>query len=60
MAIISLKKTNTEDVMAVGRISANVLAILKSNNINISKTIRDHLNSIAADLKISKPRKRAS
>lgn len=59
MAIISLKKKSKESVLVVSRISSNLLDTLKANNVNISKTIREYLKSIADDME-TKPKKRVS
>jgi len=57
MATVSLKKTNKESTLVVARVSQEVFTILKMNNVNVSKTIREYLAIIASDLKGGRIRK---
>jgi len=58
MDIKSLKKKPKEDSMTAARVKNSVLTVLRDNNINISKAIRDHLGQLASAL--SPKRKKAS
>ena len=60
MGIVSLKKNKTENTLVVARISTEVSDILKMNNINVSKTIREYLIGVANDLKAMRSKKLVS
>jgi hypothetical protein len=60
MAIVSLKKSKKENTLVVARISQEVMDTLKKNNVNISRTIREYLNTIVSDLNNYKGKKKVS
>jgi hypothetical protein len=58
MAIVSLKKN--KNVLVAARISTDIMDILKANNVNVSKTIREYLISVVYDLRASRKSRKVS
>ena len=60
MAIVSLKKNKVENAVVVSRVSSDVVNTLRYHNVNISKTVREYLVSIAENLKSVRPKRSVS
>lgn len=44
------KKNKPVDTITAARVHSDVLKVLKSNNVNVSSTIREFLTKMASDL----------